>query len=127
VANREYRTFLELDQDYNKNEIIANPVEFWDLATNTGDRSKLLKSLPVSEPMPRYIEIDQNNIDNRKNMKNLRNLFQGCAIFALWIGLISFIFGFSSAFDDFFILVQVIFAHIFIQLAYSPPSLRVPL
>jgi hypothetical protein len=60
-------------------------------------------------------------------MRNIRNLFQGCAIFALWIGLISFIFGFSPAFDDFFILVQVIFAHIFIQLAYSPASFRVPL
>jgi len=77
--------------------------------------------------MPRYIDIDQNNIDNRKNIRNLRNLFQGCAIFAMWIGLFSFFFGFSTAFDDFFTLIQVIFVHIFIQLAYSPPSFRVPL
>jgi hypothetical protein len=41
--------------------------------------------------------------------------------------LASFIFGFSTAFDDFFILVQVIFVHIFIQLAYAPASFRVPL
>ncbi len=52
---------------------------------------------------------------------------QGIAIFALWISLASFIFGISSAFDDFFILIQVIFAHIFIQLAYQPPSLRLVL
>lgn len=61
------------------------------------------------------------------DMRNLRNLFQGCAIFSLWIGLVSFIFGMSSAFDDFFILVQVIFVHIFIQSYYLPPSLKVPL
>lgn len=104
-----------------------NPVGFWNLATKDGDRNKLLSSMPVSNSMARYIEIDENNIDNRKNMRNLRNLFQGCAIFALWIGLLSFIFGFSPAFDDFFTLVQVLFAHIFIQLAYSPASFRIPL
>jgi hypothetical protein len=32
----------------------------------------------------------------------------------------------SSAFDDFFILCQLIFVHIFIQMDYNPPSLRVP-
>lgn len=77
--------------------------------------------------MPRYMDIDENNVDNRTNIRNFRNLFQGCAIFALWIGLVSFLFGFSCAFDDFFILTQVIFAHIFIQLPFSPPSLRIPL
>jgi hypothetical protein len=60
-------------------------------------------------------------------MRNLSNLFQGCAIFALWIGLVSFIFGMSAAFDDFFVLVQVIFVHIFIQSYYLPPSLKIPL
>lgn len=106
-----------------------DPVNFWALSSdpNSNGAVKLLSSIPVTKNMPRYIDIDENSTDNRTNMRNLRNLFQGCAIFALWFGLASFIFGFSCAFDDFFILVQVIFAHIFIQLPYSPPSLRVPL
>ena len=32
----------------------------------------------------------------------------------------------SAAFDDFFILCQLIFVHIFIQMEYNPPSLRIP-
>jgi hypothetical protein len=78
--------------------------------------------------MPRYIDVDEkNHVQDRMDMRNLSNLFQGCAIFALWIGLVSFIFGMSSAFDDFFVLVQVIFVHIFIQCYYLPPSLKIPL
>jgi len=118
---------LALDQDYVKGNIIADPVRYWDLTTDSRGRAKIVSSMPVERDMPRYVDIDGNNVDNRKNIRNLRNLFQGCAIFALWIGLASFFFGFSSAFDDFFILVQVIFVHIFIQLAYNPPSFRVPL
>lgn len=59
-------------------------------------------------------------------MQNLYNLFRGCAILALFIGLGSFLVGMSSAFDDFFILCQVIFVHVFIQLANNPPSIRIP-
>jgi hypothetical protein len=59
-------------------------------------------------------------------MRNLFNLFRGCAILALFIGMASFLFGMSAAFDDFFLLCQVVFVHIFIQLSYNPPSLLVP-
>lgn len=59
-------------------------------------------------------------------MRNLFNLFRGCAILALFIGMGSFLLGMSAAFDDFLILCQVIFVHIFIQLNYNPPSLRIP-
>jgi hypothetical protein len=60
-------------------------------------------------------------------MRNIKNLFAGCAILALFIGLASFFFGMSAAFDDFFILTQIIFVHVFIQLSYNPPSFRIPL
>jgi hypothetical protein len=63
-------------------------------------------------------------LDNRSNIRNIANLFKGCAILALWVGLFSFIVGMSAAFDDFFILCQIIFVHVFIQFAYNPPSVR---
>lgn len=77
--------------------------------------------------LPRYVEVGQDSLSNRSSMRNLKNLFVGCAILALWIGLFSFLFGMSAAFDDFFILVQVIFVHIFIHMRNNPPSFRIPL
>lgn len=76
--------------------------------------------------MPRYIDMNVDDISNRSTLKNLYNLFRGLAILALFIGLVSFLFGLSTAFDDFFFLCQFIFVHIFIQFDFNPPSLRIP-
>lgn len=77
--------------------------------------------------MVRYIYVDpHDDIKDRSSIRNLYNLFRGCAILALFIGMASFLLGMSAAFDDFFLLCQLIFVHIFIQLAWNPPSLRIP-
>jgi hypothetical protein len=80
----------------------------------------------VIAEMPRYIDMNVDHISDRSTIKNLYNLFRGLAILALFIGLASFLFAMSIAFDDFFFLCQFIFVHIFIRLDYSPPSLRIP-
>ena len=59
-------------------------------------------------------------------MRNLKNFFRGIAVLAMWIGLVSFLFGLSPAFDDLFILTQVIFAHIFIQSPWLSPTFKIP-
>ena len=38
----------------------------------------------------------------------------------------SFVFGMSAAFDDFFVLCQVVFVHVFVGMKQLPPSVRVP-
>jgi len=80
----------------------------------------------VSTQITRYVDIPESSIGDRSSLRNLFNLFRGCAILALFIGLVSFLVGMSAAFDDFFILCQLIFVHIFIQMEYNPPSLRIP-
>ena len=59
-------------------------------------------------------------------MRNIQNLFRGIAILAMFIGLASFLFGLSSAFDDLFLICQIIFVHIFIQGIYNPISFKIP-
>ena len=86
----------------------------------------LISQTVVSTPMTRYVNIDQNSVNDRSSMRNLYNLFRGCAILGLFIGMGSFLFGMSAAFDDFFLLCQLIFVHVFIQLSYNPPSLLIP-
>lgn len=80
----------------------------------------------VQSNIPRYIDISVQNLNDRTSLGNLYNLFRGCAILGLFIGLLSFAVGMSAAFDDFFILCQLIFVHVFIQLEYNPPSIRIP-
>lgn len=76
--------------------------------------------------MPRYVDMDSENVNNRSSTRNLFNLFRGCAIVALFLGIASFLFGMSSIFDDFLLLCQLIFVHVFIQFAYNPPSIIIP-
>ena len=59
-------------------------------------------------------------------MRNLQNLFRGIAILAMFIGLVSFFFALSSAFDDLFLLCQLVFVHIFIQSPFNPATFQVP-
>ncbi len=66
------------------------------------------------------------SVENRASTRNLYNLFRGCAILALFFGIASFLVAMSPAFDDFFLLTQLIFVHVFIQLESSPPSVRIP-
>lgn len=54
------------------------------------------------------------------------NLFRGISILALFIGLISFLFGISDIFDDLFVMCQIIFVHIFINSAWISISMKVP-
>lgn len=75
----------------------------------------------------RYTNISTTaDVADRSALRNFFNMFRGCAILALFIGMASFIFGMSAAFDDFFILCQLIFVHVFIQMDYYPASIRVP-
>lgn len=60
-------------------------------------------------------------------MRNLRNFFRGIAVLGMWIGMISFLFGISSAFDDLFILTQIIFVHVFIQSQWLAATFKIPL
>lgn len=66
------------------------------------------------------------DVTDRTSCQNLFNLFRGCAILGLFIGLASFLVGMSAAFDDFLLLCQLVFVHVFIQLDHSPPSVRIP-
>jgi len=45
----------------------------------------------------------------------------------MFIGLFSFFFGLSSAFDDLFVLCQIVFVHIFIQSAYAVVTFKIPI
>ena len=87
---------------------------------------KLISQQPVSIPITRYIDITSSDVTDRSSLRNFFNLFRGCAILALFIGMASFIFGMSAAFDDFFVLCQLIFVHVFIQMDYNPPSVKIP-
>lgn len=77
-------------------------------------------------PITRYTNVSTADVGDRSALRDFFNIFRGCAILALFIGMASFIFGMSAAFDDFFILCQVIFVHVFIQMDYNPPSIRIP-
>lgn len=70
--------------------------------------------------------MDESSVSDRSNTRNLFNFFRGCAILGLFIGIASFLVGMSAAFDDFLLLCQLIFVHVFIQLADNPPSVRIP-
>ena len=94
--------------------------------TEKGDINKPLSSKSEEVFFARYDEINENDSDPRSNMRNLQNLFRGISILAMFIGLASFFAGLSSAFDDLFILCQVIFVHIFIQSPYNPITFKVP-
>jgi hypothetical protein len=76
--------------------------------------------------MTKYVNIGIDAASHRSNLRNLYNIFRGAAILGLFIGMASFVFGMSAAFDDFFILCQLIFVHVFIQLKYNPPSIIIP-
>lgn len=103
--------------------ILPNNVRF----TDANGAVEFISTRLVTNALPRYVNVDENSLSNRSSMRNLKNLFAGCAIIALWLGLASFLVGMSAAFDDFFILCQVIFVHIFLQLRDNPPSFRIPL
>lgn len=102
----------------------SNPAGLYFL-DEAGNR-QTLSQRTVTEPIPRYIDIDMADVSDRSTLRNLYNLFRGCAILALFIGLASFLVGMSAAFDDFLLLCQLIFVHVFIMLRDSPPSVRVP-
>jgi hypothetical protein len=70
--------------------------------------------------------MDTASVADRSSCRNLYNLFRGCAILGLFFGMASFLVGMSAAFDDFLLLCQLIFVHVFIKLDYSPPSVRIP-
>lgn len=70
--------------------------------------------------------MNTDDVTNRSSCRNLYNLFRGCAILGLFIGIASFLVGMSAAFDDFLLLCQLVFVHVFIQLDHSPPSVRIP-
>ena len=120
--------FLSLNQDYNDAFTLQiRPSSQNSVYFNSGDgQYSLISQVAVNVPMKRYIDIDSGAVSQRSNLRNIFNLFRGAAILGLFIGLGSFLFGMSAAFDDFFILCQVIFVHIFIQLDYNPPSIVIP-
>lgn len=103
----------------------SSPYEL--LFQSPSGQSLPLTQQQVSTSLPRYLDVDQSDVTDRSSLRNLFNLFRGCAILALFIGIVSFLFGMSAAFDDFFLLCQLVFVHVFIQLPWNPPSLRVPL
>ena len=120
--------FLSLNQDYNDAFTLQiRPSSQNSVYFNSGDgQYSLISQVAVNVPMKRYIDIDSGAVSQRSNLRNIFNLFRGAAILGLFIGLGSFLFGMSAAFDDFFILCQVIFVHVFIQLDYIPPSIVIP-
>jgi hypothetical protein len=114
-------------QDYSNSQIevrAASPSSIY--FTDSNGNKDLISQQLVSAVMPRYINMDTDSVDNRSSTRNLYNLFRGCAILALFFGIASFLVGMSSAFDDFFILCQLIFVHVFIQFDYNPPSIIIP-
>jgi len=118
---------LNVNRDYADQKIEARIANLSNLYYIDGNNNRrLFSQAKVATEIPRYIDIDQNDSQNRAHLRNLYNLFRGLAILALFIGLASFLFGLSTAFDDFFFLCQYIFVHVFIQLAYNPPSVRIP-
>lgn len=92
---------------------------------------KLIKNLrlkPVVSEFSRYdnLHLDSNGAVYRADTRNLMNLFRGIAILALFIGVISFLFGLSDLFDDLFVMCQIIFVHVFIQSSWLAPSMKLP-
>jgi hypothetical protein len=102
----------------------ANPSGIYFL-DDSGNR-QTLSQRTVTAAIPRYIDVDMTDVNDRSTLRNLYNLFRGCAILGLFIGMASFLVGMSAAFDDFLLLCQLIFVHVFIMLRDSPPSVRVP-
>ena len=128
ISQKEILYLLNLTTDYNSsNQVQLRPASQSSVYFPTAEgQYSLVSQAAVASPVSRYVNIDQSFVNDRSSMRNLFNLFRGCAILALFFGMGSFLLGMSAAFDDFFILCQVIFVHIFIQLEYNPPSLRVP-
>jgi hypothetical protein len=128
LNNQEIYYLLNLTQDYDSSyELRVRASQQSSLYfVGAGGEYQLLSQQPVTTPITRYLDVSEQDINDRSSLRNLFNLFRGCAILALFIGLASFIVGMSSAFDDFFILCQLIFVHVFIQMDYNPPSIRIP-
>lgn len=101
----------------------SNPTYLYSQSSNN---NQLVSQITVQSSIPRYIDISEQDLDYRTSLANLYNLFRGCAIIAMFIGMLSFVVNMSAAFDDFFLLCQLIFVHVFIQLDYNPPSIRLP-
>jgi hypothetical protein len=119
---------LELSKDYNGGQLLevmaADPTRF-SFKDEQGN-SRLASQAKQTVSLPRYVEINEKSVTDRASIRNLFNLFRGCAILALFIGLASFLFALSHAFDDFLLLCQLLFVHVFIQLDFNPPSIRIP-
>ena len=97
------------------------------MLNRAGDRNRPLRNLAQIGSFPRYDEVNEEEVGYRSNARNFRNFFRGCALFGMFIGLVSFFFGFSSTFDDFFVLCQLIFVHVFINGLYNPLTIKIPL
>lgn len=129
IEGRELQLFRALvDNQINKKAIarVAYPDRAWSVFPDQ-DRIKVLNLNPLEQPMPRYDDIPETDNENRVDTRNLRNLFRGISILALFIGLLSFFIGYSHLFDDLFVLCQVIFVHIFIQSPWLPATFKIPL
>lgn len=127
INNRELLYLLDLTKDYSNGQISvrARRPEYIYFEDGSGNKDLITQQL-VTATMPRYVEMNTENVSNRSSTRNLFNLFRGCAIVALFLGIASFLFGMSSVFDDFLLLCQLIFVHVFIQFAYNPPSIIIP-
>lgn len=117
---------MDLNQDTVEKRLEVQPSGVDTVSFGSPSNTQLITQTPVTSDIPRYVEINENNVSDRSSMRNLFNLFRACAVLGLFFGLASFFFGFSGAFDDFFVLCQLIFVHVFIQLPYNPPSVRIP-
>jgi hypothetical protein len=134
--NRELRLYHQLIRDEKDKTAVAtlqNPDSMYSLFPGTENLMQGLQLQPVYSPFSRYDDIfsvlDSNPNSGPRyqaNIRNLMNLFRGMSILALFAGLISFLFGVSEVFDDFFLLCQVIFVHIFIQSEWIPPTMTLP-
>ena len=128
LNNQEIYYLIDYPQDLDSSQQLVVRAQNPDSVVYAGSNGQyqLVGQQPVASQIRRYIDVPESSINNRSSLRNLFNLFRGCAILALFIGLGSFLLGMSASFDDFFILCQLIFVHIFIQMPYNPPSLRVP-
>lgn len=116
-ANRALEYLLDVQQDLSGSQLEVratspNAIYFTDSSGN----HDLISQQSVTATLPRYVNMDLASVTDRSSCRNLFNLFRGCAILGLFIGMASFIVGMSAAFDDFLILCQLIFVHVFIQL-----------
>ena len=128
VQNRELNLFRDLIRDYVDEEVVAKittPERIFS-ASSRQDRIKPLQLAPLIDNFQRYDDISEADTEYRLDVRNLRNLFRGISILALFIGLISFFFGLSHLFDDLFVLCQLIFVHLFIQSPWLPATFKIP-